>query len=170
VPPGQPIRRGLRKVCAYAIDRIGFAYDLKNITDLLRYMLPLPIPQRWRRRMISLGSGDPSRLICSTLIAQAFEAVRYPILPRVTLMESWAARREILHIRHSSLYAPRRHFSVFPGWSSRPSRPTSITRNCLGATCRRRRRTPNRRRRQRDRAARTRRILANWGGRAATAH
>jgi hypothetical protein len=101
------------KVCSYAIERIGFAYDLKNITDLLRYMLPLPIPQRWRRRMISLGSGDPSRLICSTLIAQAFEAVRYPILPRVTLMESRAARREILHIRHSSLYAPR-DFDISP--------------------------------------------------------
>src|SRR5262249_2864045 len=25
------------KVCAYAIERIGFGYDLKNITDLMRY-------------------------------------------------------------------------------------------------------------------------------------
>src|SRR5580704_12334729 len=50
-------------VCAYAIERIGFAYDLKNIIDLLRYLLPLPVPQRWRRRMIALGSGDPSRQI-----------------------------------------------------------------------------------------------------------
>ena len=62
-------------VCAYAIGRIGFAYDLKNIIDLMRYLLPLPVPQRWRRRLIALGSGDPSRLICSALIAEAFRAV-----------------------------------------------------------------------------------------------
>jgi Permuted papain-like amidase enzyme, YaeF/YiiX, C92 family len=101
------------RVCAYATERIGFAYDLKNIVDLLRYLMPLPIPQRWRRRMMSLGSGDPTRLICSTLIAQAFEMVRYPILPKVTLLESRAARREMLEIRHSSLYAPR-DFDISP--------------------------------------------------------
>ena len=34
------------QVCAYACERIGLAYDLKNITDLLRYLFPMPIPQR----------------------------------------------------------------------------------------------------------------------------
>ena len=101
------------KVCRYAIDRIGLDYDLKNITDLMRYLMPLPVPQRWRRRMIALGSSDPTRLICSALIAQAFEAVRYPILPKVTRIESRAARRDILEIRHSSLYAPR-DFDISP--------------------------------------------------------
>jgi hypothetical protein len=100
-------------VCGYAIDRIGFDYDLRNIIDLMRYLVPLPVPQRWRRRMIALGSGNPTRLICSALIAQAFEAVRYPILPKVTRLESEAARREILEIRHSSLYAPR-DFDISP--------------------------------------------------------
>jgi hypothetical protein len=103
----------LDKVCRYAIDRIGLDYDLKNIIDLLRYLMPLPIPQRWRRRMIALGSGDPTRIICSALIAQAFESVRYPILPRVTQIESRQARRDILEIRHSSLYAPR-DFDISP--------------------------------------------------------
>ena len=101
------------KVCRYAIERIGLDYDLKNITDLMRYLMPLPVPQRWRRRMMALGSGDPTRLICSALIAQAFEAVRYPILPKVTRIESRTARRDILEIRHSSLYAPR-DFDISP--------------------------------------------------------
>lgn len=104
------------QVCAYATARIGFAYDLKNITDLLRYLFPLPVPQRWRRRLISLGSGDPSRLICSALIAQAFQSVRYPILAKITRVESISARREILEIRHSSLYAPR-DFDISPYFS-----------------------------------------------------
>ncbi len=101
------------RVCAYASERIGFDYDLKNIIDLLRYLFPLPVPQRWRRRMIALGSGHPTRIICSALIAQAFERVRYPILPKVTRLDSEAARQEILEIRHSSLYAPR-DFDISP--------------------------------------------------------
>jgi hypothetical protein len=100
-------------VCAYAVARVGFAYDLKNVTDLMRYLLPLPVPQRWRRRMIALGSGDPSRLICSALIADAFTAVRYPILPKITLARSLQALEQILEIRHSSLYCPR-DFDISP--------------------------------------------------------
>jgi hypothetical protein len=113
VPSGRLSPDDLEKVCRYAIDRIGLDYDLKNIIDLLRYLMPLPIPQRWRRRMMALGSGDPTRIICSALIAQAFETVRYPILPRVTQIESRQARRDILEIRHSSLYAPR-DFDISP--------------------------------------------------------
>src|SRR5436190_2165099 len=101
------------RVCTYAAERIGFDYDVKNIFDLMRYLFPLPVPQRWRRRMIALGSGHPTRIICSALIAQAFETARYPILPKVTRIESEAARQEILEIRHSSLYAPR-DFDISP--------------------------------------------------------
>lgn len=101
------------KVCRYACERVGLGYDLKNITDLLRYLLPLPVPQRWRRRMIALGSGDPTKIICSALIAQAFQTVRYPILAKATRVASRAARREILEIRHYSLYAPR-DFDISP--------------------------------------------------------
>src|SRR3954469_2571131 len=104
------------KVCAYAIERIGLEYDLKNIIDLMRYLMPLPVPQRWRRRALALGSGDPTRIICSALIAQAFESVRYPILPKVTRTESRVARRELLKIRHHSLYAPR-DFDISPYFS-----------------------------------------------------
>jgi len=101
------------RVCAYAAERIGFDYDVKNILDMLRLLAPLPIPQRWRRRMMALGSGHPTRIICSALIAQAFESVRYPILPKVTTADSEAMRQEILEIRHSSLYAPR-DFDISP--------------------------------------------------------
>jgi hypothetical protein len=39
--------------------------------------------------------------------------VHYPILPKITRMKSKTARREILEIRHSSLYAPR-DFDISP--------------------------------------------------------
>jgi hypothetical protein len=100
-------------VCRYASERIGLGYDFKNVVDLMRYLFPWPATQRWRRRTIALGSGDASRIICSSLIAQAFDAVRYPILPKITCVESQTARREIAEIRHSSLYAPR-DFDISP--------------------------------------------------------
>jgi hypothetical protein len=95
------------KVIRYAADRIGYDYDLKNIIDLMRYFLPQPpVPASWRRRMIALGSGEPTRAICSSLIAQAFESVGYPILPEIHRVDA-QSQKEILHIRHHSLYAPR---------------------------------------------------------------
>jgi len=102
-----------KTVCDYAVARIGLHYDLKNLLDLARYLLPLPVPQRWRRRMIALGSGDPTRMICSVLIAQAFGKVGFPILPSITQIESEQARQEIYHIRDSSLYTPR-DFDISP--------------------------------------------------------
>jgi hypothetical protein len=107
------------RIVRAAIARIGQTYDLKNVVDLARYLLPTPpVPVRWRRRMIALGSGEPTRAICSTLIAQLFQSVGYPILPRI---ETIPAPRpgcddcvqEILHIRHYSLFAPR-DFDISP--------------------------------------------------------
>jgi hypothetical protein len=72
-----------RATMQYVLDREGYRYDTRNIIDLVRYLIPTPpIPPRYRRRLIALGSGEPTRAICSTLIAQAFLSVKYPILPQ----------------------------------------------------------------------------------------
>ncbi len=135
-------REDCETVCSYVIERIGFDYDLRNIIDLMRHLVPLPVPQRWRRRMIALGSGDPTRMICSALIAQAFEAVRYPILPKVTQLESAAVRRAIMEIRHSSLYAHARFLTShrISRSSNRPWWTISTTKEAhgIGPICRRR--------------------------------
>ncbi|MEQ8407426.1 MAG: YiiX/YebB-like N1pC/P60 family cysteine hydrolase [Gammaproteobacteria bacterium] len=66
----------------FAKSRLGHHYDLKNVFDLVRYLIQKPaIPNRYRRAMLGLGSGEPTRAICSTLIAEAFQSVDYPILP-----------------------------------------------------------------------------------------
>ena len=97
---------------AHAIGYIGRSYDLKNVLDLMRYLMPTPpVPSRVRRRLIALGSGDPSRAICSTMIAQGYQSIRYPILPYVEKHPPGKRYRrhekEIYHIRHHSLFAPR---------------------------------------------------------------
>lgn len=98
----------LQRVTGHMIASIGRSYDLKHVYDLMRYLLPQPpVPKRWRRRMLALGSGDPTRAICSTLIAEAFQLVRYPILPEIRPDCPKDCAAEILHIRHHSLFAPR---------------------------------------------------------------
>lgn len=108
-----------REVVRVALERLGHTYDLKNVIDLARYLFPTPpVPARWRRQMLYFGSGDPTRAICSTLIAQAFQSIPYPILPHVERVA--AARRggrrrfrEILRPRHFSLFTPR-DFDISP--------------------------------------------------------
>lgn len=96
------------RVVAHMRASLGRRYDLRNVFDLARYFLPNPpVPRRWRRRMLALGSGDPTRAICSTLIAEAFQSVRYPILPIRLSQCPDCCKREVLHIRHHSLFAPR---------------------------------------------------------------
>jgi permuted papain-like amidase YaeF/Yiix C92 family enzyme len=112
-------KEDLQKVIKFAVSHIGGRYDLKNVVDLARYLIPTPpVPVRWRRRMIAFGSGDPTRAICSTLIAEAFQSVHYPILPEVTFVHDGTpgcndCYHEVMHIRHYSLFTPR-DFDISP--------------------------------------------------------
>lgn len=108
-----------KRVVDFVVSRIGHHYDLKNVFDLARYLFPLaPVPIRLRRRLLALGSGDPTRAICSTLIAQAFQSVSYPILPEIKREwlddpECAECYAETYHIRHHSLFTPR-DFDISP--------------------------------------------------------
>ena len=109
----------VKYVLSQAIGQLGRAYDTRNIIDLARYLFPTPpVPASWRREMIAFGSGDPTRAICSELIAQSFEAVGYPVLPVVTylpapLVDCPDCVEQIMRVRHHSLYVPR-DFDVSP--------------------------------------------------------
>jgi hypothetical protein len=112
-----------KKVIDYALAQIGTRYDSKQIVDLARYLFPYPpVPTWFRRRMLSIGSGDPTRAICSTLIAEAFASIHYPILPESVSINGKAygvapyVQSEIDHIRKNGLYTPR-DFDVSPFFS-----------------------------------------------------
>lgn len=111
---------GRKQVAQFMLDSIGMSYDLKNVVDLARYLISTPpVPCKWRRKMLAFGSGDPTRVICSTRLAQAFQSVGYPILPDIEQLTAKECERckdtvrEILHIRHHSLFTPR-DFDVSP--------------------------------------------------------
>lgn len=106
------------QLVAFMRSRVGYSYDLKNVFDLARYLIRQPpVPGHVRRRLIALGSGEPTKAICSTLLAQAFGSIHYPILPEIETVQALVGghhqRQEILHIRNYSLYTPR-DFDVSP--------------------------------------------------------
>jgi hypothetical protein len=106
-------------VLQHVISRIGHTYDLKNVFDLARYFITAPpVPGSWKRRMLAFGGGDPTRAICSSMIAEAFQLVKYPILPDIELQQGTTRegkryQKEVMHIRHHSLFTPR-DFDVSP--------------------------------------------------------
>jgi hypothetical protein len=113
-------------VIRYTIARLGHRYDLKNLFDLARRLLPLG-----RRRAAAgvLGRNDPQRVICSTLVAQAFASVQHPVLAdvRVQIANETgrpAPRHGVPH--HPSCIVPR-DFDLSPYFSVIKPAPPSPT-------------------------------------------
>jgi len=110
----------MKKVIDYALKRLGTQYDQQRIVDLARYLFPYPpVPVWFRRRMLSIGCGDPTRAICSALIAEAYASIHYPILPERAAINGKTygiapyVQSEMDHIRTYGLYTPR-DFDVSP--------------------------------------------------------
>lgn len=75
----------VRTLMDEAVAAIGWRYDLRNVLDLARYMIPVSVvPPRWRNAALHFGSGEPTEVICSSLLARLFHRVRFPVLPTVT--------------------------------------------------------------------------------------
>jgi Permuted papain-like amidase enzyme, YaeF/YiiX, C92 family len=74
----------LKVVLDEALASVGRVYDMKNIFDLGRYFLPVSlVPAHFRRHALQFGSGDPTRAICSSMIAECFRKVRFPVVPKI---------------------------------------------------------------------------------------
>lgn len=75
-------------VLNYVIGQLGRRYDVRHVFELARFFFPVSIvPRRWRRAALTFGSRDGRAVICSSMIAEAFTRVGYPILPVVTLFD-----------------------------------------------------------------------------------
>jgi hypothetical protein len=74
----------LKTILAGAIRSLGWRYDLRNVVDLMRYLLPVSlVPSRFRRTALHFGSGVPTEVICSSHLGQLFQSVGFPIAPTV---------------------------------------------------------------------------------------
>jgi len=87
--------------------KIGSKYDLRNIFDLIRYAYPNPpVPKKFRRNLIGIGAGDPTKAICSSLIAEAFKEIDHPVLP-------FKDKSNSLVLRHPTYCLPK-DFDISP--------------------------------------------------------
>lgn len=105
------------------LSKIGLNYDVKNVTDLMRYLLPFHlIPARFREDALHFGSGLATETICSSMTAAAFQKVGFPIVPeRGDSLPSTVTQRlklallgrdsrrytGLLRVRHPTLVVPR---------------------------------------------------------------
>jgi len=66
----------------YSIKELGKDYNVRQIMDLARFMFPYWfLPKRWRSTLFEHNAGSPTRTVCSTMIAEAFSKIRFPIIP-----------------------------------------------------------------------------------------
>jgi hypothetical protein len=80
--PGGLSRQDAQHVLKFALQHLGFDYDLRQLLDLARFLFPYSvIPRRWRSSLFQHNAGSPTRSVCSSMIAAAFSAVKFPVLP-----------------------------------------------------------------------------------------
>ncbi|MBU2713230.1 hypothetical protein [Zooshikella harenae] len=102
--------RGLKykdaqEVIAYAVSKLGHHYDVRQIVDLARFFLPWGIiPRRWRSSLFAKAPGPTTKTVCSTMIAEAFGRVQFPILPLVKANDE--SGRVRLFMRNPKLCTP----------------------------------------------------------------
>lgn len=94
-----------QNIINFAVDKLGNDYDVRHILDLARFMLPWTImPRRWRSSLFSSTAGESTRTVCSTMIAEAFNSVHFPILPYVKKNKDTGIE---LFLKNPRLFTPR---------------------------------------------------------------
>lgn len=98
-------RQDAQHVIAYAITKLGNQYDVRHVFDLARFFFPWGIiPRKFRSSLFTEHAGQSIRNVCSSMIAEAFSAVEFPILPLVT--HDAAQNIELIN-RNTKLFTPR---------------------------------------------------------------
>ncbi len=93
-----------QKLLQFCLQRLGTKYDMRQILDLARFLFPWGIvPRQWRTSLFEHNAGAPTHASCSRLLADAFDVVRYPILPDVIYADT--ADIEIVQ-RNARLFTP----------------------------------------------------------------
>jgi hypothetical protein len=74
-------RKDAQKIIAFAITRLGGKYGVRHVVDLARFLLPWGYFRRWHSFLFEEQPSQAIYDICSSMIAEAFHSVRFPILP-----------------------------------------------------------------------------------------
>lgn len=92
-------------VINYAVQSLGQPYNVRQIFDLARFLLPWKIlPRRWGSSLFRTSSGLPESGVCTSLIAEAFNSVHFPILPYIIADKQLGVS---LYQRNPYLFTPK---------------------------------------------------------------
>ena len=98
-------RHDAQNVIGYCINKLGTDYDIRQLLDLARFMFPYGVlPRRWRSSLFEHNAGAPTKTVCSTMLAEAFNSVHFPILPFIRKDVDGNAR---LYKRNPRLFSPK---------------------------------------------------------------
>jgi hypothetical protein len=93
------------EVVRYCIGCVTLGYDIRQLLDLARFMFPYGVlPRRWRSSLFEHNSGLPTQTVCSTMIAQAYHQVNFPVLP---LLVTDGEAKMSLQESNTKLFTPR---------------------------------------------------------------
>jgi len=99
------LRSDAQQVIAAALEHWGSSYDIVQIFDLARFLMPWSfIPKRWRSSLFSYRPGAQTKTVCSTMIAESFLRVKFPILPLIKVNRYGSIE---LYQRNPRLYTPK---------------------------------------------------------------
>jgi hypothetical protein len=98
-------RQDAQHIIAHAVNKLGNQYDVRHVLDLARFLLPWTIiPRKFRSSLFNEHAGQSVRTVCSSMIAEAFESVHFPVLPLIKAHEK--TNIELIH-RNFKLYTPK---------------------------------------------------------------
>lgn len=99
------VSEDVQSVVRFSAGHLGDAYNFRQLLDLARLLLPYSIiPKRWRSSLFEHNLGEETRTVCSSMLAEAFASVQFPILPVVHRGEGGGLK---LYKRNHKVYTPR---------------------------------------------------------------
>ncbi len=91
-------------VIAFVIKALGMPYNVRHLLDLARFLLPWSIlPRRWGSVLFRTSTGEADSGICTSLLAEAYTSVKFPILPYLKIDHETI---ELIH-RNPHLITPK---------------------------------------------------------------
>ncbi len=110
-------------IVEFVTGRLGAEYNVRQLLDLARFLFPYEVlPRRWRSSLFEHNAGPETKIVCSTLIADAYQSVKFPILPILSPTEEEQSGRKghpsehRLFKRNSKLFSPA-DFDISPFFS-----------------------------------------------------
>ena len=96
----------VNKVITHASSYLGVPYDVRQLLDLARFLIPwwTLMPRRWQSSLFEHNAQTHTKVVCSTMIASAFASVRFPVLPLIFQDEN---KKFSLKERNLRLITPR---------------------------------------------------------------